>query len=232
MLMQSESLSIVQRSLGEDFKRLHPQIQQQYGITSESNAAYIGSGVMEKVWNGKWFMIPFLHLGALHRILFPETGENIPFDIQNYAYKDSFGRETITWYRAFQFPKRKRHFDEYFVYSEKRNKPFLYAGTHQHLSVDLVFEVEEDGSLIVKTGSQRLLVGPLSIPFPQFFSGDAYVKETYNDDLGHFEVDVKVSNWFWGNILGYNGIFDLKRIDCTREQIPEDVIPIREKSRE
>ena len=187
---------------------------------------------MDDIWHGRWYVVPFLYLGAIRRILFPETGRNIRFQIQNYAYSDRFDRETVTWKRKFWFPAKTREFDEFFVFSESRNAPILYAGTHQHLSVDLNFSVDDDGALIVKTGSQRLFVGPLTIPFPRLFSGDAYVRESYNSELKCFEVDVSISNRMWGDILGYRGNFTLERIDCPRDQIPDGTIPVRENRRE
>lgn len=226
--LETEFTSIVHRALGSDFQRLHPKIQSQYGISSQSNAAYVGSGVMDSVWRGRWYVVPFLYLGATRRILFPETGQSIRFEIRNYAYSDAFGRETVTWKRTFWFPNRTREFDEYFVFSESRKTPILYAGTHQHLSVDLNFSVDDDGALIVTTGKQRLFIGPVTIPFPRFFSGDAYVRESYNDELNRFEVDVSIANRIWGSILGYRGSFSLNRVDCSRDQIPAGTIPVRE----
>lgn len=187
---------------------------------------------MDDIWHGRWYVVPFLYLGAIRRILFPETGRNIRFEIRNYAYSDRFDRETVTWKRTFWFPAKTREFDEFFVFSESRNTPILYAGTHQHLSVDLNFSVDDDGALIVTTGSQRLFVGSMTIPFPRLFSGDAYVRESYNDELNCFEVDVSISNRIWGVILGYCGSFTLERIDCPRDQIPDGTIPVRENQRE
>lgn len=162
---------------------------------------------MDEVWRGRWYVVPFLYFGSFRRILFPETGFNIPFEIRNYAYLDNFGRETITWKRSFAFPSIRREFDEYFVFSESRGTPILYAGTHQHLSVDLEFVVDDDGSMIVTTGAQRLYVG--TIPFPRFFSGEVYVRESYNESKNRFEVEVSITNSFWGKFSGTEEIFNL-----------------------
>ncbi|TWT74462.1 hypothetical protein Pla123a_32850 [Posidoniimonas polymericola] len=213
--------------MGSEFARLHSRIQEQYGITSVSQSAFIGRGVMEEVWHGRWYTVPFLFLGATRRILFPETGRGIPFEIRNYAYLDDLGRETVTWKRVFEFPRRTRDFDEYFVYSERQGGPVLYAGTHQHLSVDLVFEAATDGSLVVTTTRQQVHVGPFSIPFPRFFSGDAWVRESFDEERQCFLVDVAISNRFWGRILGYRGWFRLERVSCSLEDIPDGVHPIR-----
>jgi uncharacterized protein DUF4166 len=54
---------------------------------------------MEKLWHGAIYTLPFLYLGTWRRIMFPESGTNVPFTIENYAYLDGFGRETVTWIR-------------------------------------------------------------------------------------------------------------------------------------
>ena len=70
--------SIYERVLGSDFDRLHPQVKRRFGISSRDGAASIGKGVMEEVWHGAPYMVPFLHLGKLRNIMFPETGRNVP----------------------------------------------------------------------------------------------------------------------------------------------------------
>ena len=210
---------------------LHPRIKQQYGIDSNSEKAWVGQGLMTEIYRGPWFVVPFLRIGSARRILFTETGTDITFSVHNYAYRDSFDRETLTWKRTFQFPGHKRHFDETLVFSEKRNRPIVFAGTHQHLSVDLHFTVE-NGDLVLKTGAQRLFLPIATIWFPQLLSGVAYVRESYNDELERFEIDVDIRNSIFGTIFGYRGWFHLEMINCTRECIPADAFPRVESVRE
>lgn len=42
--------SIYMRALGEQFNKLHPQIQKRFGFSSEDGLASIGTGTMEHVW--------------------------------------------------------------------------------------------------------------------------------------------------------------------------------------
>ena len=102
--------SIYRRVLGSDFEKLHPQIQRRFGFSSADSTASIGRGVMEEVWHGAPFTLPFLCVGAWRRIFFPTAGRNVPFTIENYAYVDPLGRETVTWLRTFAF-RRPRRFD-------------------------------------------------------------------------------------------------------------------------
>src|SRR5687768_15413138 len=111
-------------------------IQKRFGFSSEDQVAAIGTGVMDKLWHGAFYTYPFLCLGSVRRIMFPEQGDGVPFTIENYAYKDSFGRETVTWIRTFQ-ARKVRRFDAYMIESPSRKCIVDYLGTHQHLAVDI-----------------------------------------------------------------------------------------------
>src|SRR5437879_2648781 len=128
------------------FSRLHPQIQKRFGFSSADGIAAIGRGVMEHVWHGGFYTLPFLYVGTWRRIMFPESARNVPFTIENYAYQDSLGRETVTWLRTFQ-TRRIRRFDAYMIYSQHRSRIVDYLGTHQHLAVDLDLSVDPRGGL-------------------------------------------------------------------------------------
>lgn len=223
--------SIYQQALGSDFGRLHPQIQKRFGITSGQRIASIGRGVMERLWHGRFYTLPFLHLGAWRRIMFPEQGENVPFTIENYAYIDGFGRETVTWIRTFH-TRRVRRFDAYMIYSPRRGAIVDYLGTHQHLAVDLELEVDERGGLRIRSGEQRFYEGPVGFRFPRFFSGVAEVNEWYDDSIQRFRIDVRVFNPFWGPLFGYRGEFDVEWKPVGPEGVPRSVKPRREERRE
>ena len=157
--------SIYERALGSDFDRLHPQIQKRFGFRSTDNVAAIGRGLMEAVWHGASYTLPFLYIGTWRRIMFPETGRNVPFTIENYAYVDRFGRETVTWLRTFQ-TRRSRRFDAYMIYSEQRERIVDYLGTHQHLAVDIALSSNERRGLRLKSGAQRFYESPVAFAFP------------------------------------------------------------------
>jgi hypothetical protein len=88
---------------------------------------------MDEIWHGRFYTLPFLYVGSWRRIMFPERGVNIPFSIENYAFQDPFGRETVTWMRQFKTRKARR-FDAYMIYSEQRGCIVDYLGNHQHLA--------------------------------------------------------------------------------------------------
>jgi hypothetical protein len=146
--------SIYQEVLGPAFERLHPQIQKRFGFGSADGLAAVGTGVMEELWHGPFYTLPFLHVGSWRRVMFPERGVNVPFSFQNYAYRDHFGRETMTWIRTSQ-THRPRRFDAYMIHSKQRGTIVDYLGTHQHLAVDLDLAVDERGGLRFRSGEQR-----------------------------------------------------------------------------
>jgi hypothetical protein len=185
--------SIYQQALGSDFSRLHPQIQRRFGFSSGDRIAAIGRGVMDEIWRGPFFTVPFLYLGTGRRIMFPEVGKNIPFTIENYAFVDHFGRETVTWIRTFD-STRQRRFDAYMIYSKQRNCIVDYLGSHEHLAVDIDLEVDEQGGLCIRSSAQRFYEGPIAFTFPMLFSGVAEVREWYDDAKSYFRINVDVRN--------------------------------------
>lgn len=221
--------SIYQRAMSSDFERLHPQIQRRFG--QRPGEAAIGRGVMDHVWHGAAYTLPFLYIGTWRSIMFPERGHNIPFSIQNYSYLDPLGRETVTWVRTFETEVRRR-FDAYMVYSEERERIVDYLGTHQHLAVDLELSVAPNGGLKIRSGEQRFYQGPVEFRFPQVFSGIADVCEWFDDAEQCFRIEVTVTNKSWGRLFGYRGRFQVEWLSGEAAVVPAEVLPRRVEGRE
>src|ERR1700731_2970352 len=201
--------SIYEQALGEKFKLLHPRIQERFGFSSRDHLAGIGTGTMDELWHGKAYTLPFLYLGSVRRIMFPERGRSVQFTIRNYAYVDEYGRETVTWIRNFA-TRKPRRFDAYMIFSQQRGRIVDYLGTHQHLAVDIDLSVDERGGLRLRSGEQRFYERFIGFRFPMFFSGVADVCEWYDDAIGQYRIDVNVQNRRWGPLFGYNGHFDVE----------------------
>jgi hypothetical protein len=224
--------SIYRRALGADFERLHPRVQRRFGISSEDGVAQIGRGVMETLWRGPLWTLPFLAFGMWRRIMFPYRGSGVPFTIANYAYRDGFGRETVTWARRFWPDSRARGFDATMIYSEQRGRIVDYLGTHQHLAVDIDLEVDAGGGLRLRSGEQRFYEGPVAFKFPMLASGFADVHERWDEAGQRFLIDVSVTNRRFGPLFGYRGWFEVEEVPCRDEAVPADVRPRREERRE
>jgi hypothetical protein len=224
--------SIYERALGPEFRRLHPQIQRRFGFASADGIASIGTGRMEEVWRGPGYTLPFLAVGAWRHIMFPATGRDVPFRIENYAYVDGLGRETVTWVRTFELPSRTRRFDATMIYAERRGCIVDYLGTHQHLAVDIHLSVGERGGLRLRSGEQRFYEGPVAFRFPLLFSGVADVHEWFDEAADRFRIEVVVTNRTWGRLFGYRGWFTVEWPSCSSATVPPHVRPVREERRE
>jgi hypothetical protein len=222
--------SIYEHALGSDFARLHPEIQRRFGFSSSDNVASIGTGVMDEIWHGPLYTMPFLYVGSWRSIMFPESGKDVPFQIANYSYLDDLGRETVTWIRTFQ-TKRPRRFDAYMIYSEQRNRIVDYLGTHQHLAVDIDLKVASNGGLSLESGAQRFYEGPVGFSFPMMFSGVANVCEWYDEESRCFRIEVVVQNRAWGRLFGYRGHFQVEWRPVP-SGVPATYLPRRTERRE
>lgn len=225
-------MSIYKQYLGSDFEKLHPMMQKRFSISTASGLCMVGKGTMDRIWNGGLHTLPFLSLGTKRNIMFPESGNNIPFTIENYAYTDSYGRETVAWIRQFYFRNVLRNFDATMVLSHEDGRIIDYLGTKQHLAVDISMRVNSNGGLTILSGGQRFYEGGLAFRFPMLFSGTAEVNESYNESNDTFNISVKVSNKAFGPLFGYNGSFKAQFRQISPAQIPDYVKPLREESRE
>jgi hypothetical protein len=223
--------SIFEQVLGADFDRLHPQLQRRFGVSIDGGYACVGRGVMRRIRRGPWWTVPFLQIGRLRNILVADVGENVPFTVENYPYRDPYGRETVTFVREYRVPGRRRpsRFDATMVRDAQRGTVVDYLGTHQHLAVDLDLQVEPDGSLLLRSGSQRFYEGWLGFRFPLVFSGRATLRESYDDAAGVFRIDLEVRNGLFGFLFGYDGEFTCEYPAATTA--PGRLRPVRHERR-
>ena len=217
-------------ALGRDFDRLHPALRERYGFNSSTRCHSVGIGVMERIWSGSRIFAPFLHLGAQRNIMFPESGEDVPFRIECWAYKDSHGRETLSLNRSFEM-KRTLRFDEYIVAIPATGDLIIYAGNHQHLAVELDVSVSSSGGLELRTGAQRLMTPVGAWRFPLLFSAEAVVHEWYEASSGRFRIDGRVRNRILGDVFGCVGFFESHLEPDPGSGIPAGVRPLREETR-
>ncbi|MDY7081619.1 MAG: DUF4166 domain-containing protein [Halobacteria archaeon] len=222
--------SIYHRALGDRFHSLHPRLQERYGITSASGEFYVGTGEMEYVrTNG--YVSPLLRLGARRNLVLPESGEGVEFEIRNYAYEDSLGRETVSGIREFVLDTQRR-FDSYMVYSKERGGVVDYLGTHQNVAVDLYFTVDENGNLHISSEEGRFYTPYFGFGIPRALSTDARVSEYYDDTDDVFRVHVEIRNPAMGTVLEYEGSFEGEvRERNANEDIPREYLPKRLENR-
>lgn len=218
--------SLIQRALGSDFGSLHPASRERHGFGPESHLHSVGVGTMERVWHSSRLFDPFLRLGAVRNIMFPESGSDIPFRIECWTYRDSHDRETLSLNRTFEFEKPRR-FDEYVV-GRPDGSHAIYVGNHQHLVAEISIHVTERGGLEFLTGPQRLLTRGPSFRFPRLFSASARVEEWFDETDGRFHIDARVRNRILGDVLGCVGSFESRVMENPEGEVPTSVKPRRE----
>ncbi len=225
--------SMFATAMGDDFARLHPMLQKRFGVGLQAGYACRGHGVMTRIRRGPWFTVPFLHIGRVRNILAPFAGENVPFTVENYPYRDPFGRETVTFVRTFAYPDRPGkpgRFDATMILGQN-GRIVDYLGTHQHLAVDLELTAEPDGSLRLRSDAQRFCAGPLAFRFPMVFSGRADLRESFDDDAGEYVIRLDVRNQVFGFLFGYEGRFTCEFPSAT-DAPPQHVLPREHERRE
>ena len=219
--------SIFAEAMGADFERLHPMLQRRFGVGLDAGYACIGTGVMTSIRRGPWWTLPFLYLGKMRNILVPHIGQNVPFVIKNYPYRDPHGRETITFVREYHIRRRPSRFDATMIINNGRLIDYL--GTHQHLAVDLDLHATDDGALMLTTRGQRFYEGPVGFRFPLLFSGQATLHESYDDSADLYRVSLEVKNRVFGFLFGYEGQFRCEFVPAT--DAPAELKPVRHECR-
>ncbi|WP_150462853.1 DUF4166 domain-containing protein [Nesterenkonia ebinurensis] len=227
-MTSADAASMFERVMGAEFYRLHPQLQRRFSVGLGSGVAGIGTGVMEEVWHTAGWVRPFLLLGATRNILAPRRGKNVPFQIENVPYTDSFGRETVSFVRTFGYPRGTKRFDAQMVIAPEQTHIIDYLGTHQHLETPLYFSAEEDGSLTIRSQGLRFREGPVDVTVPGFISADATIREQFEEQTGRLRISVTVANDRIGPLFGYRGWFEQEYFEVAKLKVRPGLRPKRE----
>lgn len=221
-------VSIFEQALGARFAELHPRLQRRFGVSSRDDLAQVGGGVMTHTSRGAIAALPVALLGSARRIELPAAGTNVRFDLANYAYLDSFGRETFAYSRRFHVGGHLRRFDDTMIYSEHRGSIVNYLGSHQDLAAELELAVTPEGWLRMTGGAQRLHLGPVGIKLPQIAAARAEVIETWDAAADRFTISVEIDSPV-GRLFSYRGWFAVDDVPMPRADLPRAALPDRER---
>lgn len=153
----------------------------------------------------------------------------VPFLIENYPYVDPHGREAVSFVRTFAVGSRQHRFDATMVYCDRRGAVVDYLGAHHDFGVDLSFTALPDGALQIRTSGFRVYAGPIAGTLPAVLTGRALVRESFDEAIGCFRIDVRVTNPVVGPLFGYEGRFSMRSVDADR--LPSQVRPVRAERR-
>ncbi|SFK40397.1 protein of unknown function [Halobacillus dabanensis] len=207
--------SIYHRALGEQFHRLHPEMQKKYGLTSKQNLMVLGQGRMTEIRGTNPFIRPLLQIGVKDYLIFAERGKDVPFTLENYVYADEQGRETVSWIRRFFFPYAIRGFDAAMRYDEERKCIVDDLGKSGFVQTELDLHVTAQGGLYMESKAVNV-DGILSMITPK-----TSVYEHYDEVEGAFRVHVHAEHPLLGTLLMYEGMVHTEFLPMTYKNIPE-----------
>ena len=220
--------SIYQRVLGDDFRRLHPQIQRRFGFSSADGIASIGTGVMDEVWKGRFYTEPFLRIGASAASCFLKRDETSRSESRTTPSSiDSAERRFVdsNVRIAAHPPVRCVHGLQRGARPHRRLSGIAPASGRRHRRVG-----RWSRGARVRSGAQRFYEGVIGFSFPMLFSGIADVREWYDDTAQCFRIVVDVHNRVWGPLFGYRGSFDVEWKAIAN--VPRHVLPVRQERRD
>lgn len=218
--------------MGDEYLKLHPEIQKRFDFSTGNNVAFVGRGVMDKIWVGNKLTVFLLKLLSKSSILFPRVGENINYEVHNYPYIDSHGREVHSLNRIFFFPDEIQRFDGTALYSEKHEQIIEYLGLDQRMFFKMGLSAEDNGAIRFVSEKQYVFVLGKKIQIPFFLRGDIELLEWYEEKEEKFYLDLKVTTKLLGPLFGFTGWFTGEYLDFKDKELPEDFRPTFEEVRE
>jgi hypothetical protein len=166
-------------------------------------------------WRGR-VASALLQLGALARTMFPETGEDVDFEMEHAVSTDPDGCPTMTWMRTFRFNGLNRRFEALMRFREDRGSVVDWIGGLGCLQVELRPTVE-DGAIVVGSGREWFCLGPYRIPLPGWLTGRPHVREWQEPD-GTLRIRVEIHNTILGHSFGYEGAYCRSHMGMSNER--------------
>jgi hypothetical protein len=188
--------SVYERVLGADIDRLTPELRTYF---SGTHGVGVGSGVFEVAGSRLRLLRPVLAYLAWRRILFPEYGREVPFDITNTPTADG-GLDAV---RTFHFPGRDRPLEDTMQVVDGRLHDFL--GLRRGFEVRMALRIT-DGLLEMRSDRQWLHLLGIRARLPRFAT--VTVSESWRDGRQH--VDVRLRSPLLGEWFRYAGSFSYR----------------------
>ena len=194
--------SVYQRVLGSQYDALAPELRS-YFSALDAGTVGRGTGVFDEAGSRRRLLTPVFAFLAGRRILFPESGRDVPFTVTNIPGPG----EGLSARREFHFPGADRVMQDTMHVVDGRLHDFL--GRRGGLEVRLDLGVV-DGALHMRSDRAWLHLRALRLPLPGLFSARVLLTESWVD--GHQRVDVRMIHPLFGHIFGYAGAFTYARV--------------------
>jgi uncharacterized protein DUF4166 len=191
--------------LGDAIHTLAPKVKEHVLQPPGTVVTYRGR---MRVWrDGGWrgcLAGLLLRVGVLARTMFPETGDDVDFEMEHTVSSHPDDSLSMTWIRTFHFDGISRRFDALMRFGPAEQ--FVdWRGAFGCLQVEL-WPRAEDGAVVVGSGREWLRLGLCRIPIPAWLRGRPEVREWEEPD-GTLRIRVEIRNAVLGQFFGYEGSY-------------------------
>ncbi|WP_227396448.1 DUF4166 domain-containing protein [Jeotgalibacillus aurantiacus] len=202
--------SMFEKAVGNSFNRMHPELQKKYALHSESGYMVITEGTMHEIKGGSLLVRKVSILGTKLNFAFPERGDEIPFYMENKAYKDKHGKESMTWKRTFRFPGTVRYFHDEMKEGEHPDTVDNLTDQWGIVRLPLDLKVTKTGGMLLTSRTMTVHLFNTIIQIPSFLGVKATVIEEFNKEKDLFDVHIHIYQPLFGTILSYKGTVKMR----------------------
>lgn len=185
--------SLYSRLLGRSFEQLDPRLRPYFSLEPGGSAR--AAGVFEVAGSPVRWLRPVWAYLAWRRVLFPEFGRDVPFEVVNTAAADG----TLSAVRTFHFPGADRVMQDAMRVVDGRLHDRL--GRRGGLEVEFTATVAR-GGLVLESEREWLHAGPVRVRIPSLVR--VRLSERWTD-AGQ-RVEVRLSMPVLGTVFEYAGL--------------------------
>jgi len=176
------------------------------------------SGVMTRIWRRHRWLSPAFQLLAPMRMLFAETGQDVPTTLRITPELDKHGRPVQHWERTFSFPGADRHIDGLVTWDERLGQVVERIGPGGVLDYPFRLHAHPGGLRIEATGL-RLRVAGRVVRFPRLLGASVLVDQVADpDDVDTLRISLTISHALLGALFGYEGTLRLSGAVTSRDR--------------
>jgi hypothetical protein len=193
--------SIFARSMGEDFARLHPQLQDYF----DQPGGVRGEGVFDEAGSRLRWLAPVWRVLARFGLLFPEYGTGVPFTVSILP----LSRDRVATTRRLQFVTGSRQISDETHFVGGR---LVDVHARGRILVRMLPRVLDDGSLTMTAEATRLRVASVLLKVPTV---PLTLTQRWDQASGSFRIDVRLRLPLLGEVFAYRGSFRLTQGEPT-----------------
>lgn len=192
--------SLIKQHLGEDWDKLHPDVQQRFSKDPDIGETILYRGKIDtKCSCTGWLFAHFTRI--VGNPLTPYEGKHIPLDVRLFRKN---GTDGICWQRTYHFPDKK----PYIVISIKK------SGRHGEMlecvggGFGMVLDVyAENQQLHFKSTRYFWRLGHFRLPLPHFITpGETHVIHADKGE-GNFRFTIGMTHPWLGRTFFQDGLF-------------------------